>query len=146
MRIFCIQTDTVGEKMRILWNKKAITPVLSNVLLMVIAVAGMSIAMTATYVISSNLREIMGERFIVEDVWFKSGEVNLYLRNVGKVPIKVSGVYINYTVESFVPLELDVNNQGWLNVTLSWDSDSVYHINIVTDRGTQIADYYESPA
>jgi len=132
--------------MRILWNKKAITPVLSNVLLMVIAVAGMSIAMTATYVISSNLREIMGERFIVEDVWFKSGEVNLYLRNVGKVPIKVSGVYINYTVESFVPLELDVNNQGWLNVTLSWDSDSVYHINIVTDRGTQIADYYESPS
>ena len=146
MWVFCIQTDTVGEKMRILWNKKAITPVLSNVLLMVIAVAGMSIAMTATYVISSNLREIMGERFIVEDVWFKSGEVNLYLRNVGKVPIKVSGVYINYTVESFVPLELDVNNQGWLNVTLSWDSDSVYHINIVTDRGTQIADYYESPA
>ena len=132
--------------MKILWNKKAITPVLSNVLLMVIAVAGMSIAMTATYVITSNLREIMGERFIVEDVWFKSGEVNLYLRNVGKVPIKIGGVYINYTAESFVPLELDVSNQGWLNVTFSWDSGAVYHINIVTDRGTQVADYYESPA
>lgn len=131
---------------KIFGNKKGITPVLSNILLMVIAVAGMSIVMTATYVITSNLREIMGERFIVEDVWFKAGEVSLYLRNIGKVPIKIGEVYINYTVESFVPLELDVNNQGWLNITFSWDSDSVYHINIVTERGTQVADYYESPA
>jgi len=127
-------------------NKKGITPVLSNLLLMVIAVAGMSIVMTATYVITGNLREIMGERFIVEDVWFTAGEISLYLRNVGKVPIKIGTVYINYTVESFVPLELDVSDQGWLNVTFSWNSNSLYHINIVTERGTQVADYYESPA
>jgi len=131
---------------KIFGNKKGITPVLSNILLMVIAVAGMSIVMTATYMITSNLREIMGERFIVEDVWFKAGGFSLYLRNVGKVPIKIGGVYINYTVESFVPLELDVSNQGWLNITFCWDSDSVYHINIVTERGTQVADHYESPA
>lgn len=126
-------------------NKKGIAPVLSNILLMVIAVAGMSIAMTATYVITSNLREIMGERFIVEDVWFKAGEVNLYLRNVGKVPIKMGAVYINYTAESFVPLELDASDQGWLNVTYIWNSNSAYHINVVTERGAQVADYYESP-
>jgi len=131
---------------KIFWNKKGISPVLSNVLLMVIAVAGMSIVMTGTYVITSNLREIMGERFIVEDVWFKAGEVNLYLRNVGKVPIKIEAVYINYTAKSVVPLELDTGDHGWLNVTYSWDSDSVYHINIVTERGTQVADYYESLA
>lgn len=130
---------------KIFGNKKGVTPVLSNVLLMVIAVAGMSIVMTATYVITSNLREIMGERFIVEDVWFKAGEVNLCLRNVGKVSIRIGAVYINHTVESFVPLELDTVDQGWLNVTYSWDSDSVYHISIVTERGTQVADYYESP-
>lgn len=131
---------------KIFWNKKGITPVLSNVLLMVIAVAGMSIVMTGTYVITSNLREIMGERFIVEDVWFRAGEVNLYLRNVGKVPIKIGAVYINYTAKSVVPLELDTSDHGWLNVTYSWYSNSIYHINIVTERGTQVADYYESPA
>ena len=59
-----------------LWrSKKAITPVLSNILLLVIAVAGMSISITATYVITGNLRETMGERFIVEDVWFKPGVI-----------------------------------------------------------------------
>jgi len=127
-------------------NNKGIAPVLSNLLLMVIAVAGMSIVMTATYVITSNLREIMGERFIVEDSWFKAGEVSLYLRNVGKVPIKIGAVYINYTVESFVPLELGIGDHAWLDVTYSWDSNSVYHINIITERGTRVADYYETPA
>ena len=127
-------------------NNKGIAPVLSNLLLMVIAVAGMSIVMTATYVITSNLREIMGERFIVEDSWFKAGEVSLYLRNVGKVLIKVGVVYINYTVESFLPLELDTGDHGWLNVTYSWTSNSIYYINMVTKRGTQVGDYYKSPA
>ena len=130
---------------RIFGNKKGITPVLSNVLLMVIAVAGMSIVMTATYVITSNLREIMGERFIVEDVWFRAGEVSLYLRNIGKISVRIEAVYINYTAESFMPLELDIGEHGWMNVTYSWDSSSLYHINIVTKRGTQVADHYKSP-
>ena len=131
---------------KVFGNKKGVTPVLSSLLLMVIAVAGMSIVMTATYVITSNLREIMGERFIVEDVWFRTGEMNIYLRNVGKVLIKVGAVYINSTTESFGSLELDVGEHNWLNITYSWDSNSIYHINIVTERGTQVADYYESPS
>jgi len=130
---------------KILWNKKGITPVLSSLLLMVIAVAGMSIVMTATYVITSNLREIMGERLIIEDVWFKSEEVGIYLRNVGKVPIKIRTVYINYTAKSIALLELETGDHGWLNVTFSWNSNSIYHINVVTERGTQVADCYESP-
>jgi len=131
---------------KVFGNKKGVTPVLSSLLLMVIAVAGMSIVMTATYVITSNLREIMGERFIVEDVWFRIGEMDIYLRNVGKVLIKVGAVYINSTTESFGSLELDVGEHNWLNITYSWDSNSIYHINIVTERGTQVADYYESPS
>jgi len=50
-------------------DRRAITPVLSNLLLMVVAVAAMSIATTATYVITTNLRETMSERLITEDVW-----------------------------------------------------------------------------
>ena len=130
----------------ILRNKRAITPVLSTLLLMVIAVAAMAIAITATYVITGNLHDIMGERFIVEDVWFRTGEVSIYLRNVGKVSIKIAAVYVNHTSQSFTPIELEEDNHGWLNVTCNWDSDSVYHINIVTSRGTKVVDYYESPS
>lgn len=131
---------------RVLWDRRGITPVLSNILLMAIAVAGMSIAITATYVITTNLRETMGERFIIEDVWFKSdGEIAMYLRNIGKMPIKVSAVYVNDTAQSFTSLRLEVGSHGWLSVAYSWISDSPYQIRVVTSRGTQVADYYRSP-
>jgi len=130
-----------------LLNKRGISSVLSNLLLMVIAVAAMSIATTATYFITENLRENMSERFIIEDVWFKTGEIAVYLRNVGKISIKVSAVYVNRTSQLLSPLEfkLEVSEHGWLNVTYDWDLDSTYHINIVTSRGTKFVDYYRSP-
>ena len=114
---------------------------------MVIAVAAMSIATAATYFITENLRENMGERFITENVWFKTGEIAVYLRNVGKISIKVSAIYVNRTSQLYTPLEfkLEVNEHGWLNVTYGWNLGSTYHINIVTSRGTKLADYYRSP-
>jgi len=136
----------VGSLRNILRNRRGITPVLSSLLLMVIAVAAMSIAITATYVITDNLHDTMGERFIVEDVWFTTGKISIYLRNVGKVSIKIAAVYINRTSQSFTPLELEEDKHGWLNATYSWSFNSVYHINVVTNRGTKIVDYYTSPS
>ena len=128
-------------------DKRGITPVLSNILLMVIAVAGMSIAMTATYVITNNLREIMGERFIVEDVWFQTGNtIAVYLRNVGKMAMEISAVYVNYTSQPFSSLKLEVSEHNWLNITYNWSSGYVYYINIVTRRGNQVANYYGAPS
>ncbi len=128
-------------------NKRAITPVLSNVLLMVIAVAGMSIAITATYIITGNLRETMGERFIIEDVWFRSGgTISIYLRNTGKTTIDFAAVYIDYAAHPFTSLHLEPVEHNWLNLTFTWTPNAVYQIKILTTRGTQVADYYKSPA
>jgi len=129
-----------------LWrNKKAITSVLSNILLLVIAVAGMSISITATYVITGNLRETMGERFIVEDVWFRQGVISVYLRNTGKTRISTAGIYVNYITQPFTTLELEPLEHGWTNITLTWTPDTVYYLKVITSRGTQVADYYKSP-
>ena len=130
----------------LLKNKRAITPVLSNVLMMLIAVAGMSIAITATYVITTNYHDIMGERFIVEDVYFRSGGVSIYLRNTGKVAVEFVSVYMNHTTQSITPLDLEIANHGWLNFTYTWTAGGVYHINVATSRGTQVADYYRAPS
>ena len=127
-------------------NRRGITPVLSSLLLTVIAVAGMSIAVTATYVITDELHESMGERLIVEVVWFTSGQVSLYLRNVGKVSIKVAAVYVNRTDQSFTSLELEQDKHSWLTVTYGWSADSAYEIKVVTRRGTNVVDYYMSPS
>ncbi|HDQ05146.1 MAG TPA: hypothetical protein ENN36_00290 [Candidatus Bathyarchaeota archaeon] len=130
-------------------SRRGITPVLSSLLMTVIAVAGMSIAITATYVITDGLHDNMGERFIVENVWFtgdNNDTISLYLRNVGKISIKVDAVYVNRYGQSFAPLELEQGKHDWLNVTCYWSPDSAYEIKVVTRRGTQVVDYYMSPS
>jgi FlaG/FlaF family flagellin (archaellin) len=133
---------------RFLRDKRAITPVLSHLLLTVVAVAIMSLVTSATFMITTNLRETMGERVIVEDVWFNSaaGTVDVYLRNVGKADIQVSGVYMNHVGQSFSgTYRLQVNKHGWLRIAYSWTSGQSYYIDIVTKRGTHIANYYKAP-
>jgi len=129
-------------------SRRGITPVLSSLLLTVIAVAGMSIAITATYVITDGLHDNMGERFIVEDVWFtgdNNDTISLYLRNVGKISIKVAAVYVNREDRLVASLELEQGKHDELNVTCDWIADSAYEIKVVTRRGTQVVDYYMSP-
>jgi hypothetical protein len=114
---------------------------------MVVAVAAMSIATTATYVITTNLRETMSERFITEDVWFRNSTISIYIRNVGKNSIQISTVYINSTRYFFTPtpFNLGIENHGWLNISCSWDSESVYRVDVITLRGNHAEDYYKAP-
>ena len=132
--------------MKIWKDVKAISPLLSNLLLIVIAVSAMSIATAATYVITTNLREAMGERFIIEDVWFKPGnEIAIYIRNTGKVSIIIDAVYINGKAVQINDLNLEIGEHKWLNITYTWSSGTAYYIKIVSKRGTEFADYYVAP-
>jgi hypothetical protein len=129
-------------------DRRAITPVLSNLLLLVVAVAAMSIATTATYVITTNLKETMSERLIIEDLWFNNStrEIDVYLHNIGKVAVSVSAIYVNHTSRPFTgPSILEIGKHGWFNISHSWTENSLYHINIVTERGTRVEGYFEAP-
>ena len=131
---------------RFFWDKRAITPVLSNLLLTVVAVAAMSIATTATYVITTNLKETMSERIIIEDLWFNNSHISVCLRNVGKVAVHVSAVYVNHTSQSFTsPFNLEINEHNWLNISYSWTSGNIYYVDVVTTRGTHVGGYYKAP-
>lgn len=138
----------MAEKLRrIFRDKRAITPVLSNLLLMVVAVGAMSIAATATYVITTNLRETMSERVVIEDLWFNNstGNIGVYLSNVGKVAVHVSAVYVNHTSQSFTsPFSLEISEHAWLNISYIWASGSLYYVDIVTSRGTLVGGYYKT--
>jgi hypothetical protein len=130
---------------RFFYDKRAITPVLSSLLLTVVAVAAMAVATTATYVITTNLKDIMSERLIVEDLWFSSpNRISIYLYNIGKVSVHFSTVYINSTPFT-ASLNLEPSRHGWLNVSFSWNSGNVYHVDVVTSRGTHVGDYYKAP-
>jgi hypothetical protein len=129
-------------------NKRAITPVLSHLLLTVVAVSIMSLATSATFIITTNLRETMGERILVEDVWFDEGsdKVSIYVRNVGRVSIQVAAVYVNKVGQLFnSPFNLEINENDWLLVDYNWISGESYYIDLLTNRGTHIASYYKAP-
>jgi hypothetical protein len=141
-----LKAGRLGKIIKLFSSKNAISPVLSSLLLTVVAVAAMALATTATYVISTNLKQNMSERLIVEDVWFNNAtrSVNVTVFNVGEVALKISTVYINGTQHYFAPLSLEKGEQGWLAVSLDWTSDSVYYVKLVTTRGTTVGDYYVS--
>jgi hypothetical protein len=129
-------------------NRRAVTPVLSELLLTVIAVAAMSIATSATYVITTNMRNNMSERVVVVDVWFNSATqtLDIYLYNVGKVDATVANIYLNHTkLVSASPLQLETGQEGWLNVSCTWQSRGLYYLDLVTSRGLHIAEYYNAP-
>jgi hypothetical protein len=130
---------------KLFFDKRAITPVLSSLLLTVVAVAAMAVATTATYVITTNLKDIMSERLVVEDLWFSfSNKISIYLYNIGKVSVHFSTVYINSTPFT-TSFNLEPSGHGWLNVSFGWISGNVYHVDVVTSRGTHVGDYYKAP-
>jgi hypothetical protein len=126
-------------------NKRAIAPVLSELLLTVIVVAAMSIAASATYVITSSMRENINERVVVEDVWFNTADqaVNIYLYNSGQVDVNIHNVYVNHVLYS-VSFRLGLQDEACLTLSPNWTQGEVYYIDIVTDRGNHIADYYKA--
>jgi Flp pilus assembly pilin Flp len=133
---------------RLLHDKRGVTPVLSNLLLTVIAVAVMTIATTATYVITNNLRDTMSERAVIEDIWFnkQTGTIDVYIRNIGKIAIQVTALYVNHTSQDFTePFTLEIGQHMWLNIYEAWTSGNLYHIDIVTTRGTHLEEYSTAP-
>jgi len=111
-------------------------------------VAVMALATTATYVITTNLRQTMSERVIIEDLWFNNStvSVDIYVRNVGQVAIQISMVYVNHTSQFFVgSVGLEMGAHGWLNISQSWVSGSTYYLDVVTTRGAHVRDNFVAP-
>jgi len=136
------------SRLKSLDDKLGITPVLSSLLLTVVAVAAMALATTATYVITANLKENMSERIIAEDLWFSDSprQIEIYLRNIGKdVTVQISSVYVNHTSQSFSPFTLETGKHGWLNISCNWIPSSLYYVDVVTSRGTHVGSYYNAP-
>ncbi|PVX24472.1 MAG: hypothetical protein CW691_07525, partial [Candidatus Bathyarchaeum sp.] len=96
-------------------------------------------------VITDGLHDNMSERVIVEDVWFNSNQISVYVRNVGRIKISIDAVYINQVSQGFTSLELEQGKHGGLVIMYPWTANAEYEIKVVTSRGTQVVDYYISP-
>lgn len=126
---------------RMLSGRRAITPIVAEMLMLLIVVAIMgSILIWATgSAINPAYQGALRERMIIEDIWFKSGgEIELYLRNTGKVDIRVTDIYVN---DEPVPLPEDtyfpVSILGkTIRLSYPWTSGEAHKFLIITERGS----------
>ncbi|MBS7644217.1 hypothetical protein KEJ26_06565, partial [Candidatus Bathyarchaeota archaeon] len=76
-------------------NKRGISEVVSAILLMGIVVSAMVLLLNATFtwvglyqsytgVAISNREDRLRERFVIEDVWYRTSDTRIYVSNVGE--------------------------------------------------------------
>jgi flagellin-like protein len=153
-------------------DRRAVSPVLSTVILVLLVVLGMSLvfAFFVDYVgdYQTGRGSSVMELVEIEDVYFRRvggvDWVEVWLYNYGEIEFEVDSVYVNgVSVENFsflnvssVPL-YDSDEDGSVevipyahakfNVTLSggWVSPGKYVFRFVTERGSAVEREYPSP-
>jgi len=126
-------------------SKKAISPILATLLLIVIAVAAIVVtyAWVMTYMSSAGHRA--GEELVVENiVFYASNKVNITLRSTGTSDSKVVAIYAgtsstNLTSATVSPPTLpkivSAGSSETFTVTQSWTSGTRYYFKVVTESG-----------
>lgn len=141
---------------KLIGNKRALSPVLSTVFLILIVAVGMSVAFAffVNYVkeYQAGRGSSVMELIEIEDVWFKDAEgrpIEVWLYNYGKVEVKIVSVYVDgqqvdFTLEA---AGIAVGKHGSLTVYLGggWEEGKAYHLKVVTERGSAFEGTYVSP-
>lgn len=154
-------------------NKRAVSPVFSTVMLVLIVVIGMSAVFSFFVGYVSDYQSGRGssvmELLDIEDVFFdpaNTSGVDVWLYNYGEIEVEldsafVNGLPVNFTFYSASAMELgDFDGNGAveiltfshakynLSLWLDWDdpdAKSVYVLRFVTKRGTIVEREYFSP-
>jgi hypothetical protein len=88
------------------------------------------------------------ERFLIEDVQFLSGaSVKITIFNFGDISLSVSTVYINGIVLNPPPPSnlIGLKQSDSFVWAYSWSSGGIYHVKVVTGRGTISEADFSSP-
>mgnify|MGYP000117920973 CR=1 FL=1 len=136
--------------MKILKNKKALSPVVASIILIAvtvavsIAVAAWMGALTFTFMGTEELKITNAEFTGASD-----NLVNITLQNTGTSPITVTEIHISGGASSSGDLlssdvTIPANTQQEVSVSYSWTKGSNYQIRVVTSKGNQF--YYSAVA
>ena len=137
-------------------SKKAISPILATLLLIVIAVAAIVVtyAWVMTYMTSTGTQA--GIMLRKDAVSWSDGLITIYVRNVGTADATIDAVYIgtsstNMTLQSSVTYnpttKLVEKNGGNINITVtySWTPKTTYYFRIVPKVGEALVFQESAP-
>jgi len=146
---------------RLLGDRRGVSPIVADLMLLVITVAAFSLMYgTSNQWISLqrvNQMQTITERLVIEDAWFRSATpkyVNITMTNVGRIDLEVKYVQINgvsCTVlnssdGSGVFPEVEIQETKYMNVYLDWATGQDYTITVTTDRGNSFESVFVSPS
>ena len=145
---------------RMLRSRKGVSPVIAAMLMLVVAIIGMSFlfAFAINYVTDFQLGRgsAVLESMVIENVWVRdSTTVWIWVYNVGKVDLEISNVFVNDyqtkithvddlpVYESDSPFEVGVGEHIKFSVNSTSLGDDGYNLfKLVTARGSAFEERY----
>jgi flagellin-like protein len=153
---------------RLFKNKKAVSPVIATVLMILITMVGMTLLFAFVSSYSENYKAGIGssvmESLTVEDIWLSpqsvppssiyNSDVNITIYNVGKIDSKITSIYANGlkltddTGGFNLNLPLEVGQH--LTILLHWQDGPWHHgqtytFRVTTLRGSNFDVSYTAP-
>ena len=135
----------------VLKSKKAISPILATLLLIVIAVAAIVVtyAWVMTYMTSTTTQAGVMLKKDTFCLW-KTGNVTIYIRNIGTSDAEIDKVYINsapQTSVSYSPSKIVDKDGGTITIVVNydWQADTLYHFQISPKLGEPLSFDETSP-
>jgi flagellin-like protein len=124
-------------------NRRAVSPVVSAVLMILVVMVGMSLLFAFFVNYTRDFQTGSGsavlESMTVEDVWFKQGSAaEVWVYNVGKASFTITSVYVNDQFAGNPHLEIAPGQHGMITIS----ADSGCTIKIVTARGSAFEGRY----
>jgi len=133
-------------------SKKAISPILATLLLIVIAVAAIVVtyAWIMTYIGSAGQQAGVMLKKDAPCLW-QPGNITIYVRNTGTADAEIDKVYINAQPQSLVsydPATRIVEKDGGtitIVVTYDWTSETTYQFQISPKQGEPLSFSEKAP-
>lgn len=141
---------------RIVTSKKAISPILATLLLIVIAVAAIVVTYAWIMTYMSSATGQAGVLLKKDAVNWQTGKIVVYVRNTGTSDATIDAAYIgtssaNLTLQTGVTYEptskIVLQNGGTITITVtySWTSKTMYYFRIVPAVGEALVFNEQAP-
>jgi flagellin-like protein len=134
----------------ILKSKKAISPILATLLLIVIAVAAIVVTYAWVMTYTSSTTQQAGVMLREDNVNFytDSGtkKIDIYIKNIGTSDTKITAVYIDSTLQTTNPsTPLSITVDSTVKVTVSYDWAVGVSCSFKVSAGPQVFEFTETP-
>ena len=130
--------------MRLFRSRRAVSPVLSTVLMILVVMVGMSLLFAFFVNYTRDFQTGSGsavlESMTVEDVWFTNPNgPQVWVYNVGKVSLTITSVYVDDQLDSSPNIEIKTGQHQPITVGSAYSGCT---IKIVTARGSAFEGSY----